>query len=367
MATIDDLPYETLSLIMNYLKGPSSFWDTPRGRYDALRAAALVCSRWRDPAQRALSKEVVISQDDSHRAIRFLASPAKPRHRTRSLCTHGLPLIPLVKAVAVMCYPAISNLEITGSKGDLLDWNGLSSTAFAGELLDQGVSLKMRLSSLAMRIQLDEGEGATNFLAALASSSQETLKTLRLDFYTSDSSKPPRVIYHRTDNDKARLPTALRPLGTHIRFLILQSPWDNLEQNLNIFPVFQALESLSWHGSSSQPLHPLLDVLMGGLHSILDAIPSPATLRHLSIGVGANDFALLLTFSQFLSHRALKLLTILDFPFLASATLAKRDLYYQSLAALMARECEERGIKLRIGGTVEVFSFSSIKAHSRRR
>ncbi|KAL8290227.1 hypothetical protein RQP46_003166 [Phenoliferia psychrophenolica] len=50
MATIDSLANETLSDIMEMLKEPSlTVWQNgeglPTGRYDALRAAALVCSR----------------------------------------------------------------------------------------------------------------------------------------------------------------------------------------------------------------------------------------------------------------------------------------------------------------------------------
>ncbi|KAL8277921.1 hypothetical protein RQP46_009740 [Phenoliferia psychrophenolica] len=73
MATIDSLANETLCKIMGMLKEPLLEWSLslPPGRYNALRAAALVCSRWRDPAQRALYDEVEISDRYPLRAERF--------------------------------------------------------------------------------------------------------------------------------------------------------------------------------------------------------------------------------------------------------------------------------------------------------
>ncbi|KAL8290274.1 hypothetical protein RQP46_003213 [Phenoliferia psychrophenolica] len=89
MATIDSLANETLCKIMGMLKNPLPGWDDEAdsllGRYDALRAAALVCSRWRDPAQRALFDEVQVCALYQNRIQQLLATPRPPRHRTRAL------------------------------------------------------------------------------------------------------------------------------------------------------------------------------------------------------------------------------------------------------------------------------------------
>ncbi|KAL8290291.1 hypothetical protein RQP46_003230 [Phenoliferia psychrophenolica] len=123
MATIDSLPNETLCKIMGMLKEPSlRGWDNfvlPPGRYDALRAAALVCSRWRDPAQQALFDTVEIST----------VSILPTRH-------------------------------------------------FYGESLGPDESLPTGLSSLAVYTQLHQAAG--NFLAALSRATKYKLKTLRL-------------------------------------------------------------------------------------------------------------------------------------------------------------------------------------------
>ena len=78
MATMDSLPNETLAHILSMLKEPVlTNWDSQRpqrGHYDSLRAAALVCSRWRDPAQRALLEDLVLEKSiASTRGERFLS------------------------------------------------------------------------------------------------------------------------------------------------------------------------------------------------------------------------------------------------------------------------------------------------------
>lgn len=91
MATIDSLPNETLSHIMTMLKEPTILsWDNVStqevGHYDALRAAALVCRRWRDPAQRALHESVSIPGLAFHAMGHlFVESLARQRYQTREL------------------------------------------------------------------------------------------------------------------------------------------------------------------------------------------------------------------------------------------------------------------------------------------
>ena len=88
MATIGSLAPETLDKIMRMRRDALllSWNDQPtKGRYDGLRAAALVCSRWRVLAQRALFDEVVLTHKASkYTSQLFLASLAQARHHTRT-------------------------------------------------------------------------------------------------------------------------------------------------------------------------------------------------------------------------------------------------------------------------------------------
>ncbi|KAL8277859.1 hypothetical protein RQP46_009678 [Phenoliferia psychrophenolica] len=94
MATIESLANETLLQILGELKpdrtgpGRSDNWGRQPGRYDALQAAALVCRRWRDPAQQALFQEVELAVHLRLRAEHFLACPARLRHHTSLKILH---------------------------------------------------------------------------------------------------------------------------------------------------------------------------------------------------------------------------------------------------------------------------------------
>ena len=89
----------------------------------APRAAALVCSRWRDPAQSAVFSEVVLDQSSSTAVIQlFRASGAQPKYRTKSLS--GLtPSGMRIKGVAQACDRPESLVIADLSEPDSgLDW-----------------------------------------------------------------------------------------------------------------------------------------------------------------------------------------------------------------------------------------------------
>ncbi|KAL8281420.1 hypothetical protein RQP46_006104 [Phenoliferia psychrophenolica] len=134
MATIQSLANETLAHIMDMLKGPPRDWDdtiTPRGRYAALLAAALVCSRWRDPAQRALFDQIVIF-DSVHiaQSRKLLKSPAWRRYRTRSLCIVGHLDWSQVLEVAEQCNGLCELMSMGGSIP--IVWSDLTRPCFSG-------------------------------------------------------------------------------------------------------------------------------------------------------------------------------------------------------------------------------------------
>lgn len=82
MATIDSLPLETLTLVLE-LAGEHEWWQDPNDRKAgrrALAAACLVARRWREPAQALIWRDVHVVQEED--AKRLVASPAYGRYRT---------------------------------------------------------------------------------------------------------------------------------------------------------------------------------------------------------------------------------------------------------------------------------------------
>ncbi|KAL8290270.1 hypothetical protein RQP46_003209 [Phenoliferia psychrophenolica] len=131
-------------------------------------------------------------------------------------------------------------------------------------------------------------------------------------------------------------------------FAVVQSISDDiLETYLDTFPIFEALNSFSWHGYN--PAYPLAASDNARLRTLLDAFPSPATLTHLSIGT--NDFTFLKHIVALLEHPTLALLTNLDFPLLpATAPIDIEQPSARSKVDAMAKACKERGIQLSMEG-----------------
>ncbi|KAL8286823.1 hypothetical protein RQP46_004351 [Phenoliferia psychrophenolica] len=347
MATINSLANETLTHIMELLKEPSTLdWDNlvpEPGRYDTLRAAALVCSRWRDPAQRALFDDVELSNRYPLRAERFLSSPAQPRYRTTSLyAARSMWPTPRPDSsesshasndewldVARAC-KTLRMLEIIWGSGNF-QASHLAESCLA-ELKHLGIyayriirdrdaraPAQTRLSFLALRS--DMGAGAV--LAAVSESSSQTLKKIRLGQKAGE-----------------RLPTALGPC---LLALELEGAGLRLQSFLEFLADATSLESLSMGGLVDYDHESSLPVKT--FQACLDALPSTPTLRHLSIGT--SDFSFIEhTITKFLEHPSLSLITKLDFPEISSRMLVGRAL----LVVLMTEACLERGIQWSMGG-----------------
>lgn len=84
--TIDSLPDEVLCRIMELVRSSDAdYYDCMRESSN-LFDAALVCRRWREPAQCALFADVRLwVQEDEEKATGFLASPAMGRYPISSL------------------------------------------------------------------------------------------------------------------------------------------------------------------------------------------------------------------------------------------------------------------------------------------
>ncbi|KAL8290259.1 hypothetical protein RQP46_003198 [Phenoliferia psychrophenolica] len=271
MATIDSLANETLCKIMDMLNEPSPRWHSSHyllhGRYHALRASALVCSRWRDPAQRALFDEVEVYDRYQNRTQQLLATPRPSRHHTKALWVFDLEWNEALAVVELYDGLQEFKLDLRGT----LRWNELTRPCFA-------VTLRSALSDIGPNLQT---------------------------------------------------------------FIIESSSLGVLESCIDTFPIFKSLDLFSW--SSYATNYPLKADDTEHLGTILDAFPSPATLRHLSIGT--DDFSSLQHIIEILSHPTLALLTELDFPSLP----ASGPIDQASAVDAMGKACEDRGIRWSMG------------------
>lgn len=76
---------------------------------------ALVCRRWRDPAQRVLFLDVKLV--NAVQARTWLVSPARPRYRTRSMAVYG-PMINMPVNETLATSLTLTSLSLLGSLGD---------------------------------------------------------------------------------------------------------------------------------------------------------------------------------------------------------------------------------------------------------
>ncbi|KAL8277882.1 hypothetical protein RQP46_009701 [Phenoliferia psychrophenolica] len=323
MATIGSLANETLTQIMEMLKGDTllTWRDTTSpspGRYDSLRAAALVCSRWKDPAQRALFDDVELEYRYTRRYRRFLASPAQSRYRTRSLRVLGYGW-DVALEVANVC-EGLRTLHLFCA--GVIEWTDLARPCFAAGL-----------SSLDLYTAHTFNQYPA--FAAILSASKYTLKLLRLQIYRTDASMPLLCPTLRESE-----------VGPTLECLILEASFEALQGYIDIFPVFETLKSFSWYCYDAVPQLRANDVK--NLRTILDAFPFPATLTHLSIGT--DDFSSLEHILLLLEHPILALLTKLDFPSFPDFT---PSLQVLAAVALMAKACEDRGIQWSMGGALQ--------------
>ncbi|KAL8289981.1 hypothetical protein RQP46_002920 [Phenoliferia psychrophenolica] len=337
------------------LKAPSlPLWDMspsfPPDIYNDLLAAALVCSRWRDPAQRALFDSVFLDRSRILRDQKFLTSPARPRFRTRSLKVKGCATSRWLDVAR-----ATRGLEdLTIRESIVLRWDCLCDASFAGvkhltllrpedfkDAAGLNPSLTMRLETLAL--WLYEGQAfppaSPAFIAALFAASSASLQTLHLKIFDR---KPESSI----------IPT-LHLVAVNLRTLILESTHDVLEGHLDLLSTCTSLEHLElrWddydesdsrnNGQPTSLRHAL---------AILDALPSTPTLRHLSLGF--DEPLDLVPISLLLMHPTLKFLTHINLPRMAvrdgkDVSLERRrelvDAVVQALL-LMKEICERRGM-----------------------
>ncbi|KAL8293349.1 hypothetical protein RQP46_000050 [Phenoliferia psychrophenolica] len=81
------LPYELLSVVFHHFLAPFDFDDpaTARSVRKTLCAAALVCSHWRDPAQRALNEHPLFTDSTHKPPIAWLNGEARKRYIVRKM------------------------------------------------------------------------------------------------------------------------------------------------------------------------------------------------------------------------------------------------------------------------------------------
>ncbi|KAL8290186.1 hypothetical protein RQP46_003125 [Phenoliferia psychrophenolica] len=352
MATINSLANETLCMIMGMIKVPSrplrdiARSYLPDSYYDSLRAAALVCSRWRDPAQRALFDSIILDTTIISRNKKLLTSPARSRYRTRSMEIKGRAtggwldvakgsqgLEELILRVdgytstlrwELLAHPCLAGLKYLGiSCPDVFEVQAGSVPIFT-----------MRLKTLALC--LVERGGAANaspaFIAALFAASSESLQTLYLKIPS------PRAEY--------LLHSGFHHIAENLKTLTVESGHNPFAGHHDLFSACTSLESLSFQIYRSFHLDYWNSDSTLNLQALLDALPSNPTLRHLRLLLYKPlDLVLIVTL---LEHPALERLHELDFPHLG---LYRRSLDAEEVvkSALLAMKetCEFRGIECR--------------------
>ncbi|KAL8277985.1 hypothetical protein RQP46_009617 [Phenoliferia psychrophenolica] len=333
MATIDSLPNETLDKIMEMLKTPyradwENRWLDETGRNDMLQSAALVCSRWRDPAQRALFSDVHISSyNHPLRHDRFLAAPAHLRRQTRSLRVIYRDKKRWPEVVEMT--GGITQLSVLDEDGgEMMNWGELARlkhlSVMSPEYLEDPVDVKtllpMRLSSLGLWLVSDTP--SFKFIDAILSTSAETLETLHL-----------RIAGLRSE---ACLHPTLRLVGPRLTTLILDASYDVFDGNEEFLTYFTGLKSLAWHAHDDEA-----EFSSAHLLKILAALPSPPTLSSLSLDtnlkyMNGEDSLTLEELDSIINHPAVTQLVELHLH--EWRAFAERD--------AMAQACEDRGIKL---------------------
>ncbi|KAL8289983.1 hypothetical protein RQP46_002922 [Phenoliferia psychrophenolica] len=361
MVTIDSLANETLYDIMEMLKPTDlPLWDSgeelPSGSYDSLRAAALVCSRWRDPAQRALFNNILIGSNDSLRHHNFIASPARPRYRARSLEVMGRSLTKSGWLDVARATQGLEKLSIQPSSD--CDSEVFSDPCFAGLKtlrlscpetfqgpVDAAAILAMRLESLSLWLYEANDVPPTSpaFIASLFAASSASLLTLHLKIYDNQSETSIIPSFHL--------------VAASLRTLILESAYDVLEGHLDLLSACTSLEhlALQWDDNAYDTELNIRNIhSTGSLHikAILKALPRTPTLRHLSLDM--CDPLDLVPIVPVLEYATFNLLEILEFPRMdlvdgTDAKLPRRlagELEAVGQALLSMRDlCEHRGIK----------------------
>ena len=81
------LPYELLSVVFNNLLIPFDFDDpaTARSARRTLYSASLVCTHWRDPAQRALFEHPLFTDLPHNPPLKWLKGEARKRYIVRGM------------------------------------------------------------------------------------------------------------------------------------------------------------------------------------------------------------------------------------------------------------------------------------------
>lgn len=253
MPTTADLPDEILEEIC----------EQNHHDYPSLLSTALVCRRWRHPAQRALFRHLEF--EDPERASEWLASPARPRLHPKSVIlddTEGS------MVAALRSCRGITSLEANSEDYDLLLLLSLNSLKYLGldypEYMSPASSSPtppFRLSHLDITLDAD---GTSIIVSKLLEGSSATLSTLSIyGFGRSPSTVADTVAI------LARIPL---PNLRHLIFRLHRPSSGSTQGLLQILPLLPSLQSLTVHNLHYHGL----ELVASWLHALP---PLVATLR----------------------------------------------------------------------------------------
>ncbi|KAL8290528.1 hypothetical protein RQP46_002786 [Phenoliferia psychrophenolica] len=338
---IPALPTELLDLIFSFIKGQPRPWHTnvnpqPVPGDQGLRYSALVCKAWRASAQRALFGQCTFPPYASTEACEaWIASPARLRHPTLSIWAPGPDTFKEHLAEEMSGVQSLTiGMEGTGRYWDMFcrpsckDLKHLG-LAMAMDFYDRRNNpiplqpLPFQLESLNLG-----GDPDPLFLAALFTSSQQTLHSLAIGLSSSGVSEAPSLI------------SSLPLVAPTLRHLALNETFNGASPLSPIFPSFTSLQSFTFK-YFSRSRTTAWDPCEERFGSTIAKLPQPATLRRLSLPTGDEDD--LDDVVDWLDHAALSVLEVLEFP-----QLLRKDVTDEAAAALVAT-CEKRSITIVYG------------------
>lgn len=257
----DSLPPELLDNVFEEVDSPSSLFSS-----------ALVCHRWRDPAQRALFQNVTLlkSQD----ALRWLASPLREHYRPKHL--HGSDRI-MLEDIIPECEGVRSlKLSVTGL-GSAFEW--LALPALSGALISPlSHPLERLLTSpptpevTTMSI-IDAGRLSSNLtptllphfhLSHLSLALDPLLTSAFLSFLLSPSVSTLSSLHLTNYTDLPFLPTLLPTFAPCLTHLSLSGSPTSTVAYTDLVALFPALETLAL----SLPFETLCESLPALAHAL---------------------------------------------------------------------------------------------------
>ncbi|KAK4693827.1 hypothetical protein P7C70_g8855, partial [Phenoliferia sp. Uapishka_3] len=347
--TINSLPPELLDHILDLVHGPSAHLNVDENDYlgnSDLLAASLVCQGWRESAQRRLCQDarIVLVFNDL-----CIMDPPTLLHPSRHL---RLNMDRLMERLSFEGWwhrivtdwmttfglqnPGLRTLHLTGKAQTYFNWVDFSLPSLAG-LTHLEISMPDRLFLANMEgpisfqlrhlgLWLRSDPPAEGLVKALFTASRQTLRSLELCLY--DNLEPGSPTYLSED-----LPLVAPQLDKLSIDLRDSRSGPQVLVDLQKFVALQTFELVL------SPHRPVEEGSALFINPYLDQLPSPSTLKTLTVGVA--DAARLFDLPTIFSHPSLSQLRRLVLPLLNDRDFKNIDGWQNFI-----EECERREVRV---------------------